>query len=712
MRNVAIAPDPHVFHNDGRLDRGLAPMKTRPVETRRLSRPLPSSRRRHARRMIVLALLATGCRTAELIPPGPHDTHESYHDNVGLTIEYPDVAECASEPSLAASSTAPPLALEDPSDLPTLELSLEECIRIAVSNSQVIRDAGGSVLSNGAGVQTAFNPALSASNPQLGTEAALSAFDANYTQQLFWANIDQPSNFNPGAFGGGATGGGFALFNPQVRNSVNGNFLAELSKQTATGARFAVRNNTVYNRTNDASRASQLFRSSFTGFLEAEYRQPLMQGSGVLYNQIVGPPPPGNSFVVPGSYGGVLIARINEDQSLINFEQSVIGLVADVETAYWNLALAYRTLAANVAARQSALQTFQYQQIRVEVGTGRDNEAAQARSQYFQFQAQVEQSLAGGSGALAGAGLYAAEQQLRYLIGLPATDGRLIRPSTPPTDVRVVFDWESSVSQAINRRFEIRRQKFNIRQRELELYAARLNKRPRVDLLTLYRWRGLGDNLIGSRNEFVFDNLASSITSGDYQEGQAGVELTFPVGLRRAALAVTNAQLNLRRERAVLAETELRISHDLSNAARQIALSHQLLDTNYNRFQATLREVEVLRRRFREGNDPIINLLNAQLGLQQSETAFYQSLTDYNLALRDFHRQKGSLLAYNNVALFEGPWCADAYCDAHTVGRYVTPRCHPEKVCQPRPITNGPFDPSAVQPSVVPAVIEGEPATP
>ena len=632
-------------------------------------------------------LLAGGCSMFDWVRPGPHDDHTSYHDSVGLTIEYPEVGSCASgqtAASISARAASSPWALRDPSELPTFELSLPDAIRMAVAESPVMRSIGASVVQQPAGTTTIYDPAITAST-QLGTEAALAAFDANYNQQLFWSNVDQPSNRRPFSLPGVA--GGVPLVFAPFAKSRNATFISELSKQTATGARFALRHNVSYAKTQDPSVVQQRFPSSFIGFIEGEYRQPLMQGAGTTFNRIAGP------TQVVGQYNGVLIARINEDVSLADFEARVIQLVGDVEAAYWNLALAYRVLAANVAGRDSAQRTYEFQRVRLEAGAGRADEEAQARSQYYQFQAQVEQTLGGTQG------LYESEQNLRYLVGLPATDGRLIRPVTDPTDVQVVFDWDSSLSQALYRRVEIRRQKFNVKRRELELCAARLNRRPRLDFLALYRWRGLGDHLIGDGDGGEFEDLYGSITDGDYQEGQAGVELTFPVGLRLASVAVSNAKLNLRREQALLEETELRISHDLSAVARQVELTFQLVETNFARFQADLKQVEVLRRRYRDGNDNINFLLQAQRQVVASETAFYQSLIQYNLAIRDLHREKGSLLAYNQVQLAEGPWHPCAYQDAHTMGRFLQPRPCPEAVCVPPPLTAGPFEPSAVQPS-------------
>jgi hypothetical protein len=260
----------------------------------------------------------------------------------------------------------------------------------------------------------------------------------------------------------------------------------------------------------------------------------------------------------------------------------------------------------------------------------------------------------------------------------------------------------------------------SLQRRELELVAARMNFKPRLDLLFQYRWRGLGDNLIGSSTGAAGtglpdDNLYGSILGGNYQEGQAGIELSFPVGFRAAGLAIANAKLNLSRERAVLAETELRVSHDLSDAARQVDITYQLLETNYNRVEADLRQVEVLQRRYRDGSDNINFLLQAQRQAVTSTTEFYRSLSAYNLALRDLHRQKGSLLAYNNVQMAEGPWAAGAQRDAYQVGRFLHPRQFPEKTQAPMALTAGPFDPSAPQntmPNTVSSSSDGEFAEP
>ncbi|MEZ6088862.1 MAG: hypothetical protein R3C05_12725 [Pirellulaceae bacterium] len=86
------------------------------------------------------------------------------------------------------------------------------------------------------------------------------------------------------------------------------------------------------------------------------------------------------------------------------------------------------------------------------------------------------------------------------------------------------------------------------------------------------------------------------------------------------------------------------------------------------------------------------------------------------MAIRDLHRQKGTLLAYNQIALSESPWRSPAYVDAYQQGRFFRPCLTPDCVEAPCPVSRGPFDPSAPAPStaipieVLPPASSAEPA--
>jgi outer membrane protein TolC len=648
---------------------------------------------------LIVGMLASGCRSPVQRFEAWRDSKDiAYYQNFAHRIEYPDVA---STMTVNPADLPAPLSTTDPAELPAWELTLQEAVTQALRTGEVLRSLGGSVVQTGSGqgagsgsagasvVQTGsgtttiYEPGLAESNPNGGIEAALSAFDAQVATQLFWQKIDRPVNRPPSAV--------LDQIFPAVQQQTTGTYTNRLQKTTAFGTQYALSGNIFYDNNNNPT---LLFPSTFNGFIQAEMRQPLMQGAGTTFNRIAGP----NSPI--GQYNGVLVARINMDVSLTQFEGGVINLLNDVESAYWELYYAYRNLDAQVTGRESSLRTWQRIRELQRVGArgGEADAEAQARSQYYLFESRVNDALAGQTG------LYAAEQRLRYMMGLPATDGRLIKPLDQPLQAQVSFDWFQALADATNHRVEIRRQKWTIKRRELELLASRLNRRARLDAVTLYRWRGLGDHLIGSRNpNNQFESLAQNITEGNFQEWQAGLEWNYNIGLRQASAAMRNAQLSLVRDTTILKELELRISHDLSNAQRQIDRSFIQVQTAYNRVEADLQQVDVLRNRYERGLININFLLQAQQSLATSQSTYYRNLVDYNLAIRDFHREKGSLLNYNQVQLSEAGYNGKAYADAYEKGRNYTPRDPGATVdVKPGVVTRGAFDPTEVGEVVAP----------
>lgn len=624
------------------------------------------------------ALLATGCA-----PTQPfyfmEDGDLSHYVDVATSIDYPDVEE----PSLdEVTGALAPLTLANTDNYEMWDLTLEEATRITLKNSQVMRQLGGTVqesapetisrtLINSVAVTTTYDPALveTATGSGFGSpfagngvEAALSEFDAQVDGSITWNKGDLPQN-RPDAAGIGA------VFSPAVFGSETATSTLGVSKTYATGTQFGFRNNTDYNSNNipsdddPAAGAFQAFTSAWETNFEAFFSHPILQGQGTQYNRIAGPQSFDQAAAnIVNPIDGVMIARIRTDQTLADFEGGVRNLMRDVEQAYWQLYFSYRDLESRKTGRDSALETWKKVHALFVEGArgGSADREAQSRAQYFQFKALVEEGLTN---------LYRAENRLRYIMGLSMSDGRLIRPADEPTTARVSFDWAAIHGEALVRRVEVRRQKWEIKRRELELIAARNGLLPRLDAFGTYRWRGLGDQLIDNqRTGIPFNrdgsNAFESLTSGDFQEWSLGLQLSVPIGFRQQLSTVRHHQLSLARDRAILRDLELEVSHQLGDALRDLDLNYGLTETNFNRRAAAEREVEAVEAAYLADRVTLDLLLDAQRRRADAETAYYRSLVDYNVAVSDVHFRKGSLLDYNGVFLAEGPWPGKAYFDA------------------------------------------------
>jgi hypothetical protein len=603
-------------------------------------------------------MVVGGClRHANTPPPSIVGVDNAHYQNLAKQIEIPDTPT-PSEDLLAA--TPAPRSLVNLDSEEYLDLSLEETIHLALANSSILRDLGGTMLRTPDATKSRFDSSVVETDPRVGIESALSAFDAAFTTNMSYENNDRALN---NVFFGGGT---------RLLKQNFGTWQSQLSKTAATGTQFAIKNYTQYDRNNAPGNE---FPSAWTTWFDMEAKHPLLQGSGVDFNRLAGP------GAQPGVINGVVIARINTDTALAEFEVGVRNFVSDVENAYWDLYFAYRDVAAKVRARDATLKTWRKIHALNEQGKsgGEAQKEAQAREQYFRFEEEAQNALQGklidgtrtNNGSTGGTfrgsgGIYVVERRLRLLTGLPISDGRLIRPSDEPLKAKMAYNWETCLVEALTRREELRRQKWQIKKREVELQANKNFLLPRLDVTGRYRWRGFGNDLFPMGQTGEFNNAMSDLVSGQFQEWQAGVELSFPIGFRKAFAAIRHSELQLARERALLYEEERSVVYDLSNSFSEVERAYALVETNLNRRMAAAEQVAAIEATYETETDTatLYLLLEGQRRLAEAETAYFRSLVEYQLAVKNVQLEKGTLLDYNEVYLNEGAWPEKAYDDA------------------------------------------------
>ncbi len=611
--------------------------------------------------LLIASVLATpgGCRLhqgqdfAACVPEG-------CYEQVASEIDYPAESGCTDCLDGELFGAVQPRTVLTDAPPEYWDVPLEEVIQLALSNSRVLRDLGGAVVKAPGATQTTWDAAIAETDPRSGVEAALAAFDAQFTTSLFFEENDRALN---NVFFGGGT---------RLLQQDASVFQAQITKRAVTGSEFTLRHNVDY----DANNApGNVFSSAWNTNIEAEIRHPLLQGSGTQFNRIAGP------SRTPGEYNGVLIARINQDVALSDFEVAVRDMVSNLENAYWDLYFGYRDLDSKIAARDAALDTWRKIYALYESGRrgGEAEKEAQSREQFFRFQEEVQNGLSGqlldgtrtGNGSSGGTfrasgGVLVAERRLRLLIGLPPSDGRLLRPSDEPAMVKINFDWDQAVAEASTRRAELRRQKWQIRRRELELIASKNHLLPRLDMVGRYRFRGFGDDLLGS-NEVTpigFENSYDNLASGDFQEWQLGIELSVPIGYRRAHAATRHAELRLSRERALLSDQQRQVIHEVADAIAEMDRVFIVSQTSYNRLVASRQQLGAVQAAYEADKAPLDLFLDAQRRVAEGESRYYRSLAEYAVAAKNVHFVKGTLLEYDGIYLAEGAWPSKAHVDA------------------------------------------------
>lgn len=645
---------------------------------------------------VAAAGMTTGCGFSRQTDDSLSQSNAAYYETASTQIEYPDVETPVRSDVL---DTAPPLSIIDDHEIEYEFLSLQDAVHTALMNSRVLRDLGGTVLRSPDDIGTSYDVALRELDPRFGVAAALSEFDAQFAASASYEKNDRALN--------NRQIGALATFLNQDYGVVQ----SQITKRAASGTQLTFRNLTQYDYNNtpsnrfftDGDKGSQVFET----LMDMEVRQPLLQGNGSKFLRSAGPSSTAAS--VNGNLTGVVVARIRADITLSEFEASVRDFVSNVENAYWDLYFAYRNLDTRIVARDTTLQTWNRINALYQAGRvgGEAEKEAQAREQYFRFQQEVQNALAGrlsdwtrtNSGSAGGSfrgtqnGVMTAERRLRLLLGQHINTGKLLRPSDEPILAQVSFDWDSILVEALTRRPEIRRQKWLVKQREQELIAAHNFLLPQFDAVGRYRFRGLGQGLLGyNANGDPFNNAFDNLMTGNYQEWQLGVEVSMPIGFRRAHAAVEFAELKMTRERVVLGEQEREIVHALSNAVSELGRAWKVIETTEDRRLASAAELESVQAAFDADKIGFDVLLESQRRFFTAEIDHYQALVDYSLAIRNVHYEKGSLLDYNEIYLTEDLWPMKAYTDAMNRRQNTLPAewMH-TLINSPQPVSAGPY---------------------
>jgi outer membrane protein TolC len=627
--------------------------------------------------------LAAGCHRKDasdlhyIGPDGP-----DYYKDIATSIEYSTTEQ--DRPEVVTASIAPHTIAERQKDQ-IWDLTLGQAIQMSLANNKIIRSAGAfttpgnGLMSNPNAQPSIYDSAIQETGVLLGArgvEAALSDFDATWTTTF---NVGQNETIqNNAALAGGLPAG-------QVLDQYTGTYNSTLSKTFANGGTLSLSNVWNYVATNQPV----LFPTSYNGYVQAGYTQPLWAGSGTEFTRIA--TPLGNGVAgVSGVSQGVVIARINEDVALGQFELSALTLLRDTENTYWNLYLQYRLYHTAVVAHNSALRSWREAYAKLKAGgvTGfTPVDEATALDTLYNTRATAEQTLSN---------LYTNETDLRRLLGLPVNDGRIIRPIDEPLIARFVPDWYNCLTEALSRRVELRMQKWQVKSLELQLKAAKSLTNPTLNFNSAYRVNAFGNDLISQQSQLSSPYSSAFASLAEDQQTGWNVGFTFfvPIGFRSARAQVRNYEWKVAKARQALAEQEMEVAQELAVAFQNVAAAYQTAQSYFNRRVATERELALYQYQYEAGTTTLAFVLQAQSSLASAEQNYYTSLSTYAQAIMDLNFRKGTLLDYHNVTLAESDWTPEAYCDAvrdawaraHAIPADHLQRTEPPEIAIPGPI--------------------------
>ena len=377
--------------------------------------------------------------------------------------------------------------------------------------------------------------------------------------------------------------------------------------------------------------ASYGFRRQFTVFafqqlnpeyfndLVLEMRQPFLRGFGIDFNRSL-----------------IVVAKNDRRISHWAFRRQVRDTLRTVEELYWRLVQARRDVAITARLLADFESIYDYLLAR------RDFDVMPV--QLAATKASLERSRV--EFVRVRAGVFDAED--RFIAAMNDTEVNLadnveIIPDNFPRIELISLDRLAEAQTALENRPEIREQKLRIANARVFVGRAKNGELPQLDLTFRYTVDGLGSNA-----DRAFDQL----TQNNFMEYFVGVELEVPIGNRGPRAARRRAELQHEQAIAQLQATVEEVLLDVNLAVRGFSTAYDQIAPSFESAEAREQEVKsIVARAERRDFNTLNSELNARQSLASARRAMLAAIVDYNVAIIDLERAKGTLLRYYNVVI-------------------------------------------------------------
>ena len=330
-------------------------------------------------------------------------------------------------------------------------------------------------------------------------------------------------------------------------------------------------------------------------------------------------------------------AKLGTTASRFELRGFAEALLAEAETAYWNLVLAREQIAIYESSLAIARQQRDETELRIEVGLLPEVEAAAARAEV----ARREQALIDARSLLE-------ERRLRLLRLLNPESGsgydqQLVATSEARMEPLPLQDLTERLQLATKLRPDLNEARAQLEQYALETVVTRNGLLPRLDFFITLGKTGYADAFSDS-----FQNL-----DGNSYDLTAGLRLSQPLGNRAAKARQLAAGTTRQQGREAITNLQQLVELDVRLAANELERDRQQIAAT--RVTRELQEATLAaeQERFKVGSSTTLLVSQAQRDLLASQIAEIEAIINYRIALVSLYLSEGSLLERRGAKLEE-----------------------------------------------------------
>lgn len=520
--------------------------------------------------------------------------------------------DAPSAQSAPATPSGQPPAASPRGSAPTLPLTLDEAIKLALDRNLDI--------------------AVQRLNPQT-FDFTLAGLHSTYRPTLS-STVAQQAVTNPSTqtISGAAAGTGIET----TTTSWNGGFAQNL--RWGGGTILANLNN---NRQTTTS-LTALFNPVFNPNWAAQYTQPLLR-----------------NFRIDNTRQQLVVTKLNQETSEIQLQAAIINTISNVRNAYWDYVFAVQAVEVAQRSVDLAEQLVRDNRTRVEIGTMAPIDVVQAQAQ----SATQRQNLAQAMGTRR-----TAELTLKRLIVAGTQDpnwSAALDPVDRPEFAPQPIDIEAAVRRALDVRTDLAQARKSLAVNDVTLGYLRNQTLPQADLTARYGLIGQGGTQYLSSGTGInrvvtgtvpggYGDALSTMLHNTFPTWNVALTVSYPIGTSAQEAALARARVQLSQVEAQMRQIELQIATDVTNAATQVQNNVERVQAAQAAREFAQRQLEAEQSKFEVGMSTNYFVVQAQRDLATAENNELQAVLAYRKSLVELERLQQTTLQSANVTVLNG----------------------------------------------------------
>ncbi len=395
-----------------------------------------------------------------------------------------------------------------------------------------------------------------------------------------------------------------------------------------TGTNFQTSFNASKLSTNDSL---SLVNPSIATGLQFTVTQPLLRNFGLFPNR-----------------APILIAQRNLNQARAVFQAEVNDIILQTVGNYWNVVFTRESLTVQRKSLEEAQKSYDHDKKALGLGALPPLDIYRSESQVASRRVGVIQ---------AEYALKQAEDQFRQVIGADLDPAIRVldldlTDQPEPLGELLSTDIATTLTRALANRPELEATRQQLTSNELSIRLAHNSLKPDLELSGFYSGNGLAGNSATAGNTGLGTSL-SQVFHFTYPAYGASLSLNLPIKNHSAEANLADAAVSRRRDQYQQRRTTQNITLEVTNAVHaleQAKLSMEASKVALDLAQKSLRADE---RKYELGAETVFFVLDAQTQLAQAELNLVQAQVNFQIAVARLDHATGDLMEHHHVEIKE-----------------------------------------------------------